>query len=150
MIKRGNYTARNPAFREVILEKLNRQFFMKHIGFELTSIEEGFIEGRLPIQEIHLQQNYFVHGGVMSTVADIVMGFAAFSLVGENQGVVTADLRVSYHHPGKGKELIAHGWVDKPGSKLHFCSAEIFVLDEEGKEIRTNTASSSMFVIDGL
>lgn len=141
------YRTKNPLFKQVILEKLDRQFFMKHIGFNLVRIEEGFIEGRMCLEEKHLQQNYFVHGGVMSTVADIVMGFAAFSLVDVGQGVVTADLRVSYLNPGQGVELIARGWVEKPGSRLHFCSAEIGVLDENGKELITNTASATMFVI---
>jgi uncharacterized protein (TIGR00369 family) len=144
--KKG-FQAKNPLFKEVILEKIERQFFMKLIGFDLVRIEEGFIEGRLPLEEKHLQQNFFVHGGVMSTVADIVMGFAAFSLVEKGRGVVTADLRVSYLNPGQGVELIAKGWVEKPGSRLHFCSAEIWVVDENGKELQTNTASATMFVI---
>lgn len=138
----------NPHFREVIREKLQRQFFMKLMGFELTQIEPGFVEGRLQIEEKHLQQNYFVHGGVMSTAADIVMGFAAFSLLPEGKGVVTADLRVSYLQPGKGNMLIARGWVNKPGSRLHFCSAEIVVVDAQGNELLCNTASSTMCVID--
>jgi uncharacterized protein (TIGR00369 family) len=143
-----SFQALNPNFREVILEKLQRQFFMKLMGFELVSIEAGYIEGRLQIEEKHLQQNYFVHGGVMSTASDIVMGFAAFSLLPEGKGVVTADLRVSYLQPGKGSTLIARGWVDKPGSRLHFCSAEITVINAQGEEMLCNTASSTMCVID--
>lgn len=142
------YEPLNPQFREVIQEKLQRQFFMKLMGFTLSKIEAGYVEGKLEIEEKHLQQNFFVHGGVMSTAADIVMGFAAFSLLPEGKGVVTADLRVSYLQPGKGNTLIARGWVNKPGSRLHFCSAEIVVIDTHGKEILCNTASSTMCVID--
>ena len=71
----------NPNFKQDIEEKLKRQHFMKLMDFRLTKIEEGVIEGELDIQEIHKQQKGFVHGGVIATMADIVAGFAAVSLV---------------------------------------------------------------------
>ena len=87
--------SKNPAFREVIKDKLTRQYFMRHIGFELTRIDEGVVEGRLPLQQFHKQQNEFAHGGVVFTLCDIVAGFAAFSLVPPDHHVVTAEIKIS-------------------------------------------------------
>lgn len=141
------YTAPQPDFKEQILEKVTRQFFMHNMKMKLTAIEEGWVEGEIDIEQIHLQQNYFVHGGVMSTAADIVMGFAAYSLCMPHKGVVTANLNVNYLNPGKGSKLIAKGRVRKAGSKLFFCEAEIWVIDGQ-KKILTNTAESLMSIID--
>lgn len=131
----------------MVLEKTQRQFFMKLVGFQLTVIEPGWVEAVLSIGEQHLQQNYFVHGGVMSTAADLVMGFAAYTLCEENKGVVTANLDINYLHPGIGDELMAKGRVKKAGTKLFFCEAEIWVKSKNGI-LLTNTASSIMSVID--
>lgn len=141
------YTAPQTNFRELILEKTTRQFFMHLMHMKLTTIEEGWVEAELEIEQIHLQQNYFVHGGVMSTAADIVMGFAAYTLCMPNKGVVTANLNINYLNPGKGSKLIAKGRVRKAGSKLFFCEAEIWVQDGNNR-ILTNTAESIMSIID--
>jgi len=143
-----NYKISNPEFEASLKKALERQFFMKLIGFEITKIEAGYIEGELEIGQQHLQQHGFLHGGLMATCLDIVMGFSAFTLLPIDKGVVTADMNVFYYNPGIGVKLIAKGWVDKPGSRLHFCEGEICVVDSIGKETITNKAKSIMCVID--
>ncbi len=141
------YTAPQQDFVALIREKTQRQFFMKLMDMDLTVIEPGWVEAELEIKEKHLQQNYFVHGGVMSTASDIAMGFAAYTLCREHKGVVTANLNVNYLNPGIGQKLIAKGRVSKAGSKLFFCEAEIYVINN-GKLTLTNTATSIMSIID--
>jgi uncharacterized protein (TIGR00369 family) len=141
------FTCLNPDFKEDIREKLQRQFFMKLVGFQLDSIELGVVRGSLKLEEKHLQQNYFVHGGVMATVSDIVMGFAAYSLVPKHFGVVTTDLNVSFLNPGIGDVLIAEGTVTKLGGQLVFCEANIYV-EKDGIKVHTNRATSTMFKVD--
>lgn len=143
------FTCLNPDFKEDIEEKLKRQFFMKLVGFQLDEIELGYVKGSLVLEEKHLQQNYFVHGGVMATASDIVMGFAAYSLVPKNFGVVTTDLNVSFLNPGIGDTLIAEGRVTKYGGQLIFCEANIYVVDGN-KKVQTNRSTSTMFKVDLL
>lgn len=119
---------------------------MKLFGFELKEIEEGRIVGELSVDQKHQQQNGFLHGGVVSTMSDIVMGFAAFSLVPSTHHVVTGELRVSYLSPGRFSRVEAIGWVLKPGKKLHFCEAEIWGVDGEKRKLLAK-ASSVMAVI---
>ena len=142
-----SFNIQNPQFKEDIQERLTRQFFMKHIGFELTKIEVADIEGEMPIENIHKQQTGFIHGGVTATLADIVQGFAAFSLLKPGESVVTADLRVSYFNPGVGITIKARGRVVKPGSVLHFCEAEIVCVDEQGKETLIAKSTATMCVV---
>lgn len=99
---------------------------MQHIGADLTLIEAGRVEAELVLAETHQQHRGFAHGGLVATMADLVAGFAAVTLVADTYGVVTADLRVSYLHPGVGQKLRAVGWVLKAGRRLHFCEAEVW------------------------
>lgn len=125
-----NFKPQNPDFVQLIHKKLEGQHFMRLIGFDLTKIEAGYVEGEAPLIQALTQQDGLVHGGITATVADIVTGFAAFTLVKPTDRVVTADLKVSYFKPGKGEKIIAKGKVVKAGSRLHFCECDIFVSDK--------------------
>jgi uncharacterized protein (TIGR00369 family) len=120
-----NFTPKNPRYKEAIQEVLDKQHFMKHIGFELTLISPGYMEGEIPFKEFLKQQAGFLHGGVIATLSDLVCGFAAYSLVPENEYVVTGDLKISYFNPGTGSRFVAKGKVLKAGSRMIFCEAEI-------------------------
>lgn len=126
-------TVHNPNYAQRIQEVLKSQYFMKHIGFELTHIQPGHIEGWLTMQDIHKQGLGFLHGGVTATLCDIVTGFAAFSLVPENQYVVTGDLKISYLNPAMYSRVHAIGKVVKQGKMLTFCEAEIWSVSENAK-----------------
>lgn len=137
----------NPDFETDIKEKLERQEFMKLMGFEVTKIEVGRIEGELILEQRHRQHKGFAHGGVIATLADIVAGFAAVSLVPKNHHVVTAEIKVSYFHPGVGDKLLAKGFVLKQGRKINFCEAEIYVVKAEQEPLLIAKASASMAII---
>ena len=112
-----------------IRRKLERQHFMHLIGANLTVITPGRVEAELALQQQHQQQRGFAHGGLVATLADLVAGFAGVTLLPDDVGLVTADLRVSYLHPGVGQRLRAIGWVLKAGRRLHFCEAEVWCDD---------------------
>lgn len=126
-------TVHNPEYKQRIQQVLQSQYFMRHIHFELTHIQAGHIEGWLTMQDIHRQGLGFLHGGVTATLCDIVTGFAAFSLVPENQYVVTGDLKISYLNPAIYPRVHAIGKVLKQGKMLTFCEAEIWSVSENSK-----------------
>lgn len=123
--------------------KLTRQHFMHHIGADLTRIEEGRVEAELRLQQQHQQHTGFAHGGLVATMADLVAGFAAVTLVPEGTGVVTVELKTSYLHPGVGQRLRAVGWVLKAGRRLHFCEAEVWC-----DELLIAKATATMAVVE--
>jgi uncharacterized protein (TIGR00369 family) len=132
-----------PELEARIRAKLVGQRFMHLVGADLTVITPGRIEAELVMGEQHQQQRGFAHGGLIATMADLVAGFAAVTLVPDNFGVVTADLRVSYLHPGVGQKLKAIGWVLKAGRRLHFCEAEVWCDD-----LLIAKASATMAVVE--
>ena len=137
--------AATPDLEIRIRRKLVRQHFMHLVGADLTSIAPGRVEAELMLGQQHLQQRGFAHGGLIATMADLVAGFAAITLVPDDFGVVTSDLKISYLNPGVGQQLKAIGWVLKSGRRLHFCEAEVWC---DGVLIAK--ASATMAVIEPL
>ena len=137
----------NPDFEIDIRTKLERQEFMKLMGFQVTKIEAGRIEGELNLEQKHKQHKGFAHGGVIATLADIVAGFAAVSLVPKDFHVVTAELKVSYFHPGVGDKLLAKGYVIKQGRKLNFCESQVFVIKGDAAPLLIAKATTTMATI---
>lgn len=141
------FQVKNPAFEANIRQKLEGQHFMHHVGFDLTSISPGRVEGEMELKKIHKQQFGFVHGGVTATLMDITMGFAAYTLMPKGKGVVTANLSIDFLNPGDGEKIIAIGQVEKPGSKMVFCTAKIFT-EKSGIRRHIGSARSVMAVVD--
>lgn len=133
-------------FKERVRLFLERQYFMKHIGFTLEVIEKGRTGGTLELQQIHQQQTGLVHGGVIATLADITSGFAAYTMVPADHHVVTGEIKVSYLSPGIGESLRAAGYVIKAGRKIQFCEAEVFAI-REGSEKLIAKASATMVTV---
>lgn len=125
-----------------IRRKLERQHFMHLIGASITRIEPGRIEAELTLGQQHQQQRGFAHGGLVATMADLAAGYAAVTLVPDEVGMVTSDLKVSYLNPGVGTRMRAIGWVLKAGRRLHFCEAEVWCDD-----VLVAKASATMAVV---
>jgi uncharacterized protein (TIGR00369 family) len=137
----------NPDFKSRIERYLERQYFMKLVGFELNVIEAGRTEGWLVLRQEHQQQTGLVHGGVTATVADIVAGFAAYTLVPEDQHVVTGEIKISYFAKGKGQKLHAIGRVLKQGRRLNFCEAEVWCIDGEKRTLIAKATTTMATII---
>lgn len=136
----------NPNYRQFIAEKLAANHFSAAIGFAMDAVESGRTSGTITINATHLQQNGFVHGGVILTLCDIVAGFAAFTLVHPDEHVVTAEIKVSCLRPAVGESLYAEGFVIKPGKHIHFCESEVYAIAGGVKKLVAKS-SSSMAVV---
>ena len=138
--------AKNPNFKNYTELMISRNKFMKQLGFIITKIEPGYLEGELAFTEFHHQQNGWLHGGVTATMLDMIQGFASYTLVVEGQKVFTIEAKVSYFNPGTAQKFFSRGGVVKPGKRFHFCEAEVFYL-HEGEEVIVAKGSATMAVI---
>jgi uncharacterized protein (TIGR00369 family) len=141
------FTPQEADFVDMVQHKIGGNHFTSFIGFHIHHIGPGRIEGSLNLEQHHLQQMDFVHGGVTATIADVVAGFAAFTLVKKGQGVVTVELKVSYFNPGKGQKLTGIGTVVKAGQRLHFCESELWVENGDQKTLIAK-ATATMAVVN--
>ena len=137
---------KNSNYKERVERHLIKQNFMHHIEFSVQKIEPGYTEGSMKLKPIHHQQDGFAHGGVIATIPDIVAGFAAYTLVGKDQHVVTGEIKISYFAKGEGDILKALGRVVKPGKRVNFCEAEVFSVKGDSEKLIAR-ASTSMIII---
>ena len=111
---------------------LREQPFSVLIGAELTAFDEGQAELSLVIRD-ELTQNFgFVHGGVLSYLADNCITFSAASVLGK---CVTSEYKINYVRPALGKTLIARATVLSFGKRQATCECKVYVLDEQGEKL---------------
>ena len=138
--------ARNSKFKEYVELMISRNKFIKLLGFEITKVEAGYLEGQLEFKEFHHQQNGWLHGGVTSTILDMIQGFASYSMVEEGQKVFTVEAKISYFNPGTASIFYSRGGVVKPGKRFHFCEAEVYYI-KDGEEVTVAKGSATMAII---
>lgn len=111
---------------------LNDQPFSQWMGAELSDLREGKAELVLKIKEEHKQQHGFVHGGVISYLADNCLTFAAGSVLGNS---VTSEYKINYLKPGIGSTLIARATVISCGKTQAVCECKIFSEKEQVEKL---------------
>jgi len=101
--------------------------FMRFLGIQLVRAEKGSIEVRLPFREEFLRGDGsdWLHGGVVSALADIVGDYAVVTETGV--GVPTIDLRVDYLRPARRGDLVAMGRTLRVGRTVSVADVEIRV-----------------------
>ena len=129
-------------------ERLKNNHFIKHLGLELIDVNQGEATLGLEIQQHHLQQNGFTHGGVTATLCDVATGIAAYTAVPEGKNVVTVDLKISYVNPSVARHIIAIGRVVKSGNFLVFCEGEVMDVLDDGSHKLVATCTSIMAAVD--
>lgn len=88
---------------------LASQPFSELLGAELTGLSDRDAELRLAIRPEMKQQHGFVHGGVLSYMADNALTFAGGMALGGN--AVTSEFKINYIRPAIGDMLIARAQV---------------------------------------
>lgn len=115
------------------------------LGTTLESFSYGSVVLRLPIRDTFLQQNGFVHGGVLSYAADSALTFAGGSVLGPN--VLTSEYKINYLRPAVGKGLVARGTVVHAGRRQAVCRCDIHTVDENGEEKLCATAQGTIVAV---
>ncbi len=117
------------------------------LGMQIREIEPGRVSFECVPDESAYNPIGTVHGGLVCTLADTVVGCAVQSTLDAGVGYTSIDLNVSYLRPVTSASgmLVAVGRVTKSGRRVSFADAEI--VDATGRAVAT--ATSSLLVIDG-
>ncbi len=100
--------------------------FLEYIG---CHVEQSDLKGAilsLEVEERHLQHMGYIHGGVISTLADNTGWFVVKPHLQEGQTAVTQELTVNYLYPGKGKDLRSEGKLVKLGKRNAFIRVDLY------------------------
>jgi uncharacterized protein (TIGR00369 family) len=115
---------------ELAREVLRGQPFALLMGTELVSIEPGKVELSMPIRSELRQQHGFVHGGVVSYLADNAITFAGGSLLGGD--AVTGGVQGKLRATSDRRRMIARADAIAPGKRLVVCRCDVFVVSGGG------------------
>ncbi|RFU86585.1 PaaI family thioesterase [Streptomyces triticagri] len=94
---------------------LDAQPFSRLLKARITAFGDGAAVLELDIRDELLQQNGFVHGGVLSYAADNALTFAAGAALGP--AVLTAGFSIQYVRPARGTLLTARAEVVHAGRR---------------------------------
>jgi len=111
------------------------QGFTRFCGLEVVSIEPGVCVTRVKLVDHHLQQDGFVHAGLIAMMADHTSGYSAFTLVPPDRRILTIEYKINFLKPAFGDYLECQGKVIKPGKHTLVCESEVFSVRDGKKEL---------------
>ena len=115
--------------------------FSRHIGAKVEEVEPGRAVLHIDVEEIHLNGNGTLHGGVHSALIDNAMGLSVSSLV----GVRTATMQMNVHFLGAVRE----GRITCRSEVVHrtrrTATAQGWVYDEEENLFTMGTGTFRIF-----
>ncbi len=92
------------------------------MGAVLNSLSEGHAELLLQIKPEFKQNHGYVHGGVLSYLADNCLTFSAASVFGN---CVTSEFKINYVRPAIGEFLVARATIISFGKRQAVCECKI-------------------------
>jgi uncharacterized protein (TIGR00369 family) len=104
------------------------QPFSRYIGAELVAVGPDSADISLKILDHHTQQHGFVHGGVISYLADNALTFAGGLALGGD--ALTSEYKINYVRPAKGERLVARARARSTGKRQAVCQCEIVCISE--------------------
>jgi uncharacterized protein (TIGR00369 family) len=90
----------------------------------LAFLSEGEAVLEVPIRSELLQQNGFVHGGVINYLVDNALTFAGGSVLGP--AVLTSEYKINYLRPASGETLAVQAAVVHAGGRQAVCHCDVF------------------------
>jgi acyl-CoA thioesterase len=103
-----------------------KQPFDEFLGFEYKRVDDNNLQLRLPVQDLIVNSAGVVHGGVISSLADVAMSNLIPANENGIQRILTVDLNVSFLKPATGSYLIANARIEKQGKTLIHTECLIF------------------------
>ncbi|AFR08021.1 PaaI family thioesterase [Nocardiopsis alba] len=110
---------------------LEAQPFSSLIGARLVGFEEGSAVLEVDVRDELLQQNGFLHGGVLSYAADNALTFAGGSVLGAS--VLTGGFTIEYLRPAVGRTLSARAHVVESTRRRALCRCDLVMVGDEGE-----------------
>lgn len=126
-----------------------RQNAMRAIDAELTLVTPGIVEIEMPYREDFTQQHGFLHAGIISMALDSACGYAAYSLMPADAGVLTIEFKVNLLAPGRGERFLFRGSVTKPGRTIIVADAQAYAYDNEGEAKLIATMTGTLMTVVG-
>ena len=137
---------KDPKFVERIRANFKTQSAMTTFGVEMVDVAPGHTRMQMLANDRVLQQQGFVHGGVIAAAMHSACGYAALSLAAADREVLTVEYKVSFIAPAVGDRYEFEGQVIKPGRTISFTEGAAFAITDDVRKLIA-TLSGSMALV---
>ncbi|MCC2689651.1 MAG: phenylacetic acid degradation protein [Rhizobiaceae bacterium] len=139
----------DPDFERRVRASFARQNAMTAIGAELTLVTPGIVEIEMPHSSSFTQQHGYLHAGVIAMALDSACGYAAFSMMPPDAGVLTIEFKVNLLAPGRGDRFLFRGSVTKPGRTIVVADGQAYGMAADGEARLIATMTGTMMTVIG-
>lgn len=143
------FTPRDPSYAERARKLFAQQGIMNTFQGKVIEVAPGAVTITAPIRQDVSQHHGYAHAGFTWTMGDSAAGFAAQTLLGPDQGVLTTEMKINLLAPAKGQRLIARGTVERAGRRLIVVRADI-AAEDNGIETPVAIMLGTIMVMEGL
>ena len=127
--------AKFSGYREKVITSFNNQGIVHTLGIYIDDFGEGWFNTRLVPDSRVTQHHGFVHAGAISTMADLSSGFAAYSLMSEEEEVLSIEFKISLIRPAAGDLILCRARVLKPGKRIYFGESEVYGIEKNEEKL---------------
>ncbi len=142
------FEPKDPGYAQRVRDSFALQGAMGTIGAALGTVTPGEVEILLSWAPGLTQQHGFLHAGIVATALDSACGYAGFSLMPVNVGVLTIEYKINLLAPAKGQRFRMVGQVVKPGRTVTVTEGRAYAIDD-GKEKLIATMGATLMAITG-
>jgi uncharacterized protein (TIGR00369 family) len=119
-----------------------------HLHIPVFEPKDGGARMEMEVERIHLRHGGLVHGGVVATLLDTVMGVASYSVAPRKADVVTMQLNVNMTGAARlGERIIAEAQTVHSNRRMAVMQSTLHNAD--GKLLATGSATM-IFLTEGL
>ena len=139
----------DPQFRERVRASFLKQTIMATLGAGLERVDPGEVEIAFAWRADLVQQNGFVHAGVLATVMDSACGYAAFTLMPADAGVLSIEFQTHLLAPAAGERFLARAKVVRAGRTITVVRADAFARSGDAEKLIATMTGTMMCVQGG-
>ena len=141
------FEPKNLDYRAVATATFERQQAMHTLGISIARIEPGEVELAMAYSPELVQQNGFVHAGVITAGLDTACGIAAFTLMPPGADILTVEFKTNLLAPAMGERFVFRSTVIKPGRTLTVCEGRAYAEREDGKHLIATMTGTLMAMV---
>ena len=142
----AQFEPHNPDYDAEVRKRFAQQPYNLSIGARVADVKPGRVEVVVPSRADLIQHNGYFHGGLIEGLADIAGGFAGWSLVEADQGMLTIEYKLNIVAPGLGDELRAVGEVVSRGRSIIVTRIDVFG-SKDGEPVLCATSLQTLKVM---
>lgn len=138
----SDHTPRFYGWEAKVRQSFARQEAMKSIGVTIADLVPGKVTLHMPFDRRFSQQHGFIHAGIITAALDSSCGYAAHSLMAEDDAVLSVEFKTNLLAPAEGEMFVFKSEVVKSGRTLSVATATAYsVTAGREKAIATMTAT---------